>query len=287
MRYKERTFLGARQRAQEVVEQVAHPNAHEPPDIPVEERAQLDRVMRVLRHALGETLVGAYLFGSAVGGGLKPRSDLDVMVVVSARMTTGQKSRLISQLLRISGDPRHLEVTVVVETDVRPWRYPPRMELQYGDWWRAEFERGELQPWSEINPDLATLIKMVLVADTSLHGPPPGEMFDAVPRQDLVAATLDGIDALLDDLDGDARNVVLTLARMWSGLATEKIMSKDAAAEWALVRLPETHQRVLAEARAIYVGEAQAESNDFVPRARRYAQHVVAQIQEYSLSDDS
>lgn len=102
------------------------------------------------------------------------------------------------------------------------------MDLQYGDWWREEFERGEAQPWSEISPDLATLIEMVLIANTSFQGPPPAEIFEPVPREHLVAATVDGIDALLHDLDGDACNVALTLAWMWSSIVTEEIMSKDA-----------------------------------------------------------
>jgi len=211
-------------------------------------------------------------------GGLKPRSDLDVMVVSRRRTTMDERRDLIRQLLDVSGKPRHIEVTIVVDGEIRPWRYPPRMDLQYGDWWRDEFENGDLEPWEEVNPDLATLIKMVLIADTSLQGPPPSDIFDAVPRQDLVAATVDGIDALLQDIHWDTRNVVLTLTRMWSSIVTEQIHSKDAAADWALARLPKKHQGVLAEARAIYVGDEQQESEDFVPRARQYAEHVVAEI---------
>lgn len=242
---------------------------------------QTRQVVDIVNNVLGVHVRGMYLFGSAVVGGLMPRSDLDVMVVSTRRITDDERRNLIRQLLDISQKPRNLEVTLVVETEIRPWRYPPRMDFQYGDWLREEFERGEAQPWPEVNPDLATLIHMVLIANTSLQGPPPAQLFDPIPRRDLVAATVDGIDVLLHDLDGDARNVALTLARMWSSIVTEELVSKDAAAKWALARLPDRHQELLAEARAIYVGDQPEESKDFVSRARDYANHVVGQIHEH------
>lgn len=248
------------------------------PSLPEPEQEQLDRLVSFLRELLGETLAGAYLFGSATSSGLKPRSDLDVIAVVSTRMTTTQKTQVISKLLAISGVPRHLEVTIVVETEVRPWSYPPRMEFQYGDWWRKEFEQGNLQPWEELNPDLASLITMVLDSSIVLHGPPPDEVFDRVPRADYTKASQHGIDGLMNDLPSDTTNVVLTLARIWSALATGESRPKDAAASWALPHLPEEHRPVLDEARAIYLGESEGEPSDFASRAQRYAGHVLAKI---------
>lgn len=240
--------------------------------------AQLEFLLNIVRDVIGDDVVGAYLFGSAVDGGLKPLSDLDVMVV-SARPTSGaQKQRLISRLLEISGNPRHIELTIVVDSDIRPWRYPPRMDFQYGDWWREQFERGELDPWDEINPDLVSLIKMVLAADAPLQGPAPAEIFDPVPRQDYLAALVHGINGLLQDVETDTRNVVLTLARIWNGITTGEMLSKQTAAEWALPRLPQQHRGVLAEARAIYLGDQEQESKDFRSGARAYAEHVVDAI---------
>lgn len=53
---------------------------------------------------------------------------------------------------------------------------------------------------------------------------------------------------------GDARNIVLTLARIWYSAATGKIAPKDVAAGWALERLPAEHQPVLLEAQQDYLG---------------------------------
>jgi len=59
----------------------------------------------------------------------------------------------------------------------------------------------------------------------------------------------------MGDLEHDTRNVLLTLARVWTTLATDTIRSKDAAADWAAERLPSEHRAVLAHARAVYLGD--------------------------------
>ena len=250
------------------------------------DRRQLDRLLDLLRAALGDALVGAYLFGSAALGGLRPESDLDLLAVSSRPTADHERRRLVERLLAISGRPtrqgrwRRLELTLVVESHVRPWRYPPQMDFQYGDWLRRDFEAGNLEPWpSRTNPDLAVLLAMVLRADAPLAGPPPAQVLDPVPPRDLARAMIDGVEPLLADLDDDTRNVVLTLARIWSTLATGEIRSKDAAADWALERLPEEHRPVLARARAIYLGDEPERLHDLAPRVRPHADHVVAEIE--------
>ena len=246
---------------------------------------QLDQVVALVRDVLGPDLVGAYLFGSATLGGLRPHSDVDVLAVSRRRATRGEKRRLVAGLLPISGrhapgSPRPVELTLVVQGDVRPWHYPPRRDFQYGDWLRGDFASGVEAPWlATDDPDLAALITMVLLANRPLLGPAPAEVFDPVPPSDLVRAMVEGIDGLLDDLDSDTGNVILTLARIWSTLATGAIRSKDSAADWAVDRLPEEHRGVLARARAIYLGDEDERWDDLESRVRPHAEHVVAQIE--------
>lgn len=119
---------------------------------------------------------------------------------------------------------------------------------------------------------------MVLLGNTPVLGPPPEVIFDPVPHDDLVRAIVGDIDALLGDLDSDTRNVILTLARIWSTIATGAICSKDAAADWALARLPDEHRAVLARARAIYLGDEEEGWDDIHPHLRPHADYVVAEI---------
>lgn len=252
----------------------------------VADEQQLGRVVTLVRDVLGPEAVGAYLFGSAVLGGLRPQSDLDLLVVSQRQTTLEEKQRVVDRLLAISGRStpqetwRRVELTIVVESEIKPWRYPPSFDFQYGDWLRSEFQSGNVEPWpTRTNPDLSTLITMVLLANTAVLGPPPARIFDPVPHADLVRAGVGGIDALLRDLDGDTRNVILTLARIWTTVATGVIRSKDGAADWALTRLTEEHRAVLARARAIYLGDEEERWSDIQPQVRPHANHVVAEIE--------
>jgi predicted nucleotidyltransferase len=241
---------------------------------------QIERLLEGVRGVLGDNLIGAYLHGSAVLGGLRPRSDIDLLVVTARRTTQGEKRSLVRFLLGLSRSPRPIELDVVVASEIRPWRYPPRLDFHYSDWSRAEFEAGELEPWSEdSNRDLASLVRMVLAGKTALYGPPPAEVFDPVPRGDYVDALLKDFPEPLRDLDRDTRNVVLTLARIWSGIATDEVHSKDNAAAWALERLPVEHRPVLERARAIYLGEEEEFWDDIRPQVADYAAYVVAEIE--------
>jgi hypothetical protein len=118
----------------------------------------------------------------------------------------------------------------------------------------------------------------VMLANTPVLGPPPAEIFDPVPSDDLLSAMVGDIDRLRGDIDSDTRNVILTLARIWSTVATGGIRSKDAAADWVLDRLPEAHQTVLARARAIYVGDQAERWDDLEDRIGPHADYVVAEI---------
>lgn len=233
---------------------------------------QLSGVTALLRDVFGDDLAGAYLFGSAAAGVLTPTSDLDVLGVLRRRTAPDERRRLVADLLELSKRPRYLEVTLVVASEVRPWRYPPRMELQYGDWWRDELARGD-EPWPEENPDLAVLTSMVLQSGRPLHGPPPHELLDPVPLDDVLRAATDSLEGVLGDLEHDTRNVLLTLARMWCTRETGEIRSKDEAAAWALAQRP---WEALARARALYLAGGYGEWDDLDVRAE--AERLAAAI---------
>ncbi|MGD6740526.1 aminoglycoside adenylyltransferase family protein [Streptomyces sp. BH106] len=245
---------------------------------------QVECVVEVLREVLGPDLVAAYLYGSAVSGGLRPHSDVDVFAVTDAPTTPGRRARLVGGLMELSGagaahgQERPVELTLVRLAEVRPWRFPPVREFQYGEWLRDAYEREET-PGPEVDEDLALLVTMVHRRGVALFGPPAAELLDPVPESDVRRATVAGIPALLEELDTDTRNVVLTLARVWATLATGEILSKDAAADWALARLPEENRAVLAHARAVYLGEAEESWERLHDRLRPDAEVLVAEIE--------
>ena len=148
------------------------------------------------------------------------------------------------------------------------------MDFLYGDWLRPEFEHRDIPSEPRPNRDLAIVIAMLLLRSRTLIGPPASEALDPVPRADLERAALDVIPGLLLDLESDTRNVLLTLARVWTTVATGEVRSKDGAADWALARLPDEHGAVLARARAMYLSGEERWDGDFSP-VRRHADYVV------------
>jgi len=224
---------------------------------------QSGRAVELLSGILGGELLGVYLHGSSVVGSLRPGSDLDLLAVTRRRTVAQERGELIEGLMAISrpagtrgaSDTRDrcVELTIVAKPDVSPWHFPPRQDLLYGEWWRAEFEAGNFSPWISLNPDLTIALEMVLQANRPLLGPPPAELLGPIPWGDVRRGMLESIPALLSYLDGDERNVVLTFVRIWTTLATGEIRSKDAAADWALPQLPPEHRPVLERARELYV----------------------------------
>jgi predicted nucleotidyltransferase len=253
----------------------------------ISDKQQLDRAVVLIHRILYSEALGAYLFGSAVLGCLRPQSDLDILLVSKRATSHAEKKNLVHGLMEISGRRtpqgvwRRIELTIVVHGDIKPWRYPPKIDLQYGDWLRGEFARGKIEPWpASLRPDLALLITMVINANTPIFGPPPAEVFDPVPSQDLRKAMLADIDRLRGEVASDTRNVILTLARIWSTLATGVIRSKDAAADWGIDRLPDRHRPVLARARECYLIGGTEQWDDFRESIGPFVEYVTAQIRD-------
>ncbi|MFI1461093.1 aminoglycoside adenylyltransferase family protein [Nocardia carnea] len=218
-------------------------------------------IARAVTEVLGDGLAGLYLYGSAVAGGLRHDSDIDLFAVVESSLGVDVRKALVDTLLRLSGrwprsgPARPVELTVVVRDEVRPWHFPPRSDFVYGEWLRAEIERGQLPTPTE-DPDLTILTTMVRDSSSTLFGPPAADLLDPVPANDLVRAVVAGLPELIAGVRGDERNVVLTLARMWVTAESGVVVSKADAAEALVSRLPAEHAAVLRLARAGYLGEA-------------------------------
>ncbi|MGS1606627.1 aminoglycoside adenylyltransferase family protein (plasmid) [Klebsiella pneumoniae] len=109
-------------------------------------------------------------------------------------------------------------------TDIIPWRYPAKRELQFGEWQRNDILAGLFEP-ATIDIDLAILLTKAREHSVALVGPAAEELFDPVPEQDLFEALNETLTLWNSPPDwaGDERNVVLTLSRIWYSAVTGKI----------------------------------------------------------------
>ncbi len=148
---------------------------------------------------------------------------------------------------------RPLELVVFHNADLETSVYPARGEFIYGEWLRDAFEAGEI-PEPASDPEFTLLLAQARQDAKPLIGPDPTELLPITPEADIRRAIGDALPVLLDTLDGDERNVLLTLARMWRTLATGEFVPKDVAAEWAVQRLSAGPAATVAHAREAYLG---------------------------------
>jgi predicted nucleotidyltransferase len=250
--------------------------------------AQIDHIVDIVRDVLSTSMTAAYLHGSAVLGGLRKTSDIDVLAVVDRRTRKAERREIVTRLMAIS-DPsraqhkRPVEVTIVRQADVRPWRYPPLMEFQYGEWLRADYARGVV-PEAGANADLAPLLAVVLLGDHPLVGPPPAELLAPVPVADLRRAIVEGMAEWVgrDKIETDTRNMLLALSRIWHTLATGEIVRKDVAARWAAERLDPVASEMVSRARTQYLRGTHGERAwpVMMDRVRASVATLVAQIHQ-------
>ena len=106
----------------------------------------------------------------------------------------------------------------------------------YGEWLREQFDKGAI-PEPTYDPDLAILLSQLRENSINLFGPEATEVIEPVPMTDIRRAIKESLPGLIASIEGDERNVILTLARMWLTSSSGRICSKDQAAEWAIPKL--------------------------------------------------
>src|SRR3990167_4059701 len=118
-----------------------------------ETKNQINQCLNLVKEIFGQNLLGVYLYGSSILGGLQKYSDIDLFVVSDRSTTHEEKAKLAVSLLQVSGiymksSKLPIEMTIVEKSAINPWHYPPRFDFQYGDWLRNEFESGIFEPWT-------------------------------------------------------------------------------------------------------------------------------------------
>lgn len=248
-------------------------------------QTQIQECLDLLKETFKEDLLGVYLYGSAVFGGLQKYSDIDIFVVLDRSTTRTEKSALVKALLNISGiymksKKRPIEMTIVEKSAINPWHYPPVFDFQYGEWLRSQFESGDIEPWRHHKemPDLALLVTQILLASDVLMGSKPDQLLCTVPYKDFITATTDSLPQLVSELESDTRNVLLALARIWSTMTTNKITSKVDAANLVISYLPTEYKAVMERAKAICVGDTKEHWDDIKDLVKPCADFILDKI---------
>lgn len=216
------------------------------------EKKQLLAIMDLIKKEYSDNLIGLYLFGSSVQGGLKKNSDLDFLTITKASLSQDSRLNLTNALMNLSKEigensdnSRYIELTNVIQKDIVPLKYPISHDYLYGEWLREDFKEGMI-PQKEANTDLTIVLyqaekKNIDLLNNSFPLP-------LVPHQMVERAILDGLPELINDIDGDESNVILTLCRMLYTLQTGSIVSKSFAGECIKKELSKNNQKIINKA---------------------------------------
>lgn len=253
---------------------------------PESPNSQLQAALALVQKILSLDVQALYLHGSAVAGGLRPQSDLDILAVVDAPLSDEQRQDLIAALLSISaphpatpGGPRCIELVVCRLADLQRNEHPAKVEFTYGEWLRDAFKEGYLSD-AAADPEYTLLLAQARQQAQLLWGRDVLADMPATPIEHIRQAMRDGVEPLYEGLRGDERNVLLTLARMWRTGVHGDFMTKEQAAEWAIPRLPAELAKTLEYARLAYIGEELDRWDTRGKEAERLAQALLGNIKQ-------
>lgn len=253
---------------------------------PENPNSQLQAALVLVQEILSLDLQALYLHGSAVAGGLRPHSDLDILAVVDAPLSDEQRQDLIAALLSISaphpatpGGPRCIELVVCRLADLQRNEHPAKVEFIYGEWLRDAFKEGYLSD-AAADPEYTLLLAQPRQQAQLLWGRDVLADVPATPIEHIRQAMRDGVEPLYEGLRGDERNVLLTLARMWRTGVHGDFVTKEQAAEWAIPRLPAELAKTLEYARLAYIGKVLDRWDTRGKEAERLAQALLGNIKQ-------
>lgn len=205
--------------------------------------APLVELLAGMQTILGDELTGLYLDGSLALGDFDPAtSDVDFIAAVARPLTPAQFDALAAmhQAIRDSGLPMasELEGSYIPLSALR--RHDPANAIF------ANLERGpdEVLKYKEHHSDWVIHRHTVREHGIVLHGPPPATLIDPITPDDIRQATAgvlrswwataDAMDYIRQSHSGGLSFIALTLCRALYALRHGEVVSKRAAAGWAL-----------------------------------------------------
>ena len=241
--------------------------------------ADIDVYLRELVARLGAVtdgeLVGVYAGGSYALGAYEPgRSDIDVAAVVSAPARRALKDGIVAAVRHESlpCPARGLELVVYRRDAVRVGTTGAGFELNLNTGramaFRADIEADRAEAhWFPIDRSV------LRDRGIALCGPPPGEVFGALPRPRLATVL---VDSLRWHATAEARgdDAVLNACRAWRWAVEGVWSSKPAAGAWALTQ--PGSPPLVAEALAARQGNGRLDPAD----VESFLESVVRAVQE-------
>lgn len=227
---------------------------------PLDIRACVYHLLSGIKKELGGNIKGFYLHGSLAMGGFNPKtSDIDILAVTCTPLTEQNKRRLAECLLHYSANPYPFEISFLNESQLQNWSHPSPFDFHYGESWRdryaAELAEGKAD-FSEGFPgtdaDLAAHAMMTYHRGICLTGKPVRDIIPEIPVEHYIASIMADFEDCKSYIYEKPVYCVLNLIRVFWYLKEGQISSKQEAAGWGRIHLPETYKQTIEKAGRSY-----------------------------------
>lgn len=224
-------------------------------------RQHVEDVTEALQAELAPDLTGIYLHGSlAMGSFYRPKSDIDVLVVVREPLPP-ERRRAVAERLAALANSRPIvgfvELSVVLATDARTTPVPMPYQVHYSEEWHDRIVAGEVDYAADgTDLDLIAHVTHLLQRGVTLHGTPHHEVFGTPPWSAYLDAVMVDFRWLLDGehVVETPYYAVLNICRTLQLLnqTEQRVHSKDEGGEWGLANVPQEHHSLIELALAAY-----------------------------------
>ncbi|MGD8190423.1 aminoglycoside adenylyltransferase domain-containing protein [Brevibacillus ginsengisoli] len=248
----------------------------------------LSRIVDCFRQPLGKKVSGIYLHGSlAMGCFHHKKSDIDLLVLVSEKLTLEDKYAVIHNVLRLEGQLplKGLEFSVVHESVLNPFLYPTPYELHYSIAHHKKYTEDSGYLCTDgVDEDLAAHLTITYERGVCLYGRPLKELIPPIDRQFFVQSILSDLKFVKQEISGNPVYYVLNLLRALYFLQEGILSSKQEAGEWALNTLPliREFEMLVAQCLQDYRGELVDAKQYAETRLIRFADLILAWMNQIS-----
>lgn len=266
------------------------PHGQQWPDCDAATRRRVERVVAAVRGTTGDAYLGIYLHGSlATGCYYPPKSDLDLLVVVTRSLTVTERARTARAIALLEASEHAVggvELSVITSAvAAAPIRCPP-YEVHYSQDWHADIMASSVDWHAERHDvDLNAHLMMTVRRGVAVDGPAVSTVFTEGPWEDYLHAVLADFDwiAANDRLLESPYYGVLNICRTLELLAGGRDpLSKEEGAIWALAALPREHRPIIAQALRAYRSSAPVSRADRATNAESWDTAALRALLEHA-----
>ena len=191
-------------------------------------QSYVNDITTVFVDELHDDLVGVYLHGSLAMGSFNPvTSDVDMLVICSTEMTNDTKKIIIKRLLSLTqGNRNQLEMSIVLERNVKDFVYPTPFELHYFHPTYLLDENYICGGEGFFDPDLAGHMVVTYHRGVTLSGEKIENIFTPIDRQYYIASIFNDVEDAQNHIIDDPVYFTLNLCRVMYFLKEGIVSSK-------------------------------------------------------------